>query len=93
MQVAALGHLLQKRQQQPRLMPHRFQIFRGLLFRALRPGALCQCRYQQKTGQETTDSCPTQAAHHKKASNIGIVEKARGGRKYPAENQSPGAEK
>jgi hypothetical protein len=36
MQIAALGHLLQKCQQQPRLMPHRFKILRRLLFAALR---------------------------------------------------------
>src|ERR1019366_9979405 len=65
MQIAALGHLLQKCQQQPRLMPHRFQILRRLLLRALRPGNLCQ----RKNGQETNDGRQTQTSHHKKASN------------------------
>src|ERR1035441_8644752 len=65
MQIAALGHLLQKCQQQSRLMTHRFQILRRLLLRALRPGNLCQ----RKNGQETNDGRQTQTPHHKKASN------------------------
>src|SRR5208282_1683046 len=59
MQITPLRHLLQKRQQQSRLMPHRFHIFASLLFRILRH----RDRHQRNNARPTSQYRNSHVSH------------------------------
>ena len=72
-QVATLGHVVKKRVQQQRLMPHRFQVARGALFGCLHLG--CGRQREKKYEYNATESSAHEAPRCVFV-NCGIVNQA-----------------